>query len=87
MGKTQFALAGLVLTLGFAPAAGWAQDSTGSASTAISASATEVMAKVREAAQYLKEKGLAGFADFNNNRTPAGCGKTAMCSSIAAATT
>ena len=68
MGKTQFALAGLVLTVGLAPAAGWAQDSAGSASTAISASATEVMAKVREAAQYLKEKGLAGFADFNNNK-------------------
>lgn len=32
------------------------------------ASAEEVVAKIYEAAQYLHDKGLAGFADFNNNK-------------------
>ena len=60
MGKQTLALAGLLLTLG-APATTWATDPG-------AASAEEVVAKVREAAQYLNEKGLAGFADFNNNK-------------------
>ena len=62
MGKTQFALAGLVLTLGFSPAMTWAAD------PAPSATPEEVVAKVHEAVQYLNDKGLAGFADFNNNK-------------------
>jgi cytochrome c len=64
MGKTPFALASLVLTLGLTPAATWAADPAATGT----ASATEVVAKVREAAQYLNQKGLAGFADFNNNK-------------------
>ena len=61
MGKQTLALAGLVLTLGAAPTMTWAADPG-------AASADEVVTKVREAAQYLKDKGLAGFADFNNNK-------------------
>jgi len=61
MEKHPFALAGLVLTLGTAPAMAWAAD-------ADTATAQEVVSKVREAAQYLNAKGLAGFADFNNNK-------------------
>ncbi|MBK1718412.1 cache domain-containing protein [Thiocystis violacea] len=60
MGKTTLALAALVLTLGTAPTLTWADDSA--------ASAQEVVTKVREAVQYLNEKGLAGFLDFNNNK-------------------
>ena len=44
------------------PALTWAAD------PAASASAQEVVAKVREAVQYLNAKGLAGFSDFNNNK-------------------
>ena len=62
MGKTQFALAGLVLTFGMAPATTWAADAD------TSATPEEVVAKVHEAVQYLNDKGLAGFADFNNNK-------------------
>ena len=61
MEKTPFALASLILTLGLVPASTWAAD------PAI-ASAEEVVAKVREAAKYLEDKGLAGFSDFNNNK-------------------
>jgi signal transduction histidine kinase len=49
----------LALTLGSAPVL---------ATDANTASAEEVVAKVHEAAQYLHDKGLAGFADFNNNK-------------------
>jgi len=61
MEKHPFALAGLLLTLGITPAMTWAAD-------ADAATAAEVVSKVREAAQYLNAKGLAGFADFNNNK-------------------
>ena len=60
-GKPPFALASLILTLSLTPASPWAAD------PAI-ASAEEVVAKVREAAKYLEDKGLAGFSDFNNNK-------------------
>lgn len=56
-----FALAGLTLALGTVPAIGWAQDPA-------AATPAEVVTKVREAVQYLNAKGLAGFADFNNNK-------------------
>jgi hypothetical protein len=56
MGRSTIALAGLALTLGAAPATIWADDSS-------AATAQEVVTKVREAAQYLNEKGLAGFAE------------------------
>lgn len=49
----------LALTLGSAPVL---------AADTSTASAEEVVAKVHEAAQYLHDKGLAGFADFNNNK-------------------
>lgn len=61
MEQHPFALAGLVLALGTAPTMTWAAD-------ADTATAQEVVSKVREAAQYLNAKGLAGFADFNNNK-------------------
>jgi cytochrome c len=61
MGRSTIALAGLALTLGAAPTTIWADDPA-------AASAQEVVAKVREAVQYLNEKGLAGFSDFNNNK-------------------
>ena len=64
MARTHFALVGLAAALGFAPAAGWAADPADAAK----ATAAEVVAKVREAAQYLKDKGLAAFSDFNNNK-------------------
>lgn len=60
MGKQTLALASLALILG-TPAIVSAEDTGG-------ASAQEVVAKVRAAAQYLNDKGLAGFADFNNNK-------------------
>ena len=55
------ALTGLVLSLGAASASTWAADPT-------NATPEEVVSKVREAVQYLNAKGLAGFADFNNNK-------------------
>jgi cytochrome c len=61
MGIPSIALAGLVLALGAAPAMTRAADP-------VSATPDEVVAKVREAVQYLNEKGLAGFSDFNNNK-------------------
>jgi signal transduction histidine kinase len=61
MGKHTFVLASLALTLGATPAMSWAADPA-------TASAEEVVAKVCEAVQYLNEKGLAGFSDFNNNK-------------------
>ena len=61
MGKTQFALAGLVLTLGISPATTWATDPA-------AATPEEVVVKVYEAVRYLNDKGLAGFSDFNNNK-------------------
>jgi len=61
MGRSTIALAGLAMTLGAAPATTWADDPS-------VATAQEVVGKVREAVQYLNEKGLAGFSDFNNNK-------------------
>jgi cytochrome c len=61
MRKTTLALAGLTLALGVAPALTLAADPG-------AASAEEVVTKVREAVQYLNDKGLAGFSDFNNNK-------------------
>lgn len=61
MHKTTLALAGLALTLGSLPAQVSADDSS-------SATPKEVVGKVRAAVQYLNEKGLAGFSDFNNNK-------------------
>ena len=51
---------GVVLALSAAPAWVSAADTT--------ATSDEVITKVHEAVQYLKDKGLAGFADFNNNK-------------------
>lgn len=59
MRNSPFALAGLTLLLGAGPVL---------ASDPEAASAEEVVAKVREAVQYLNRKGLAGFSDFNNNK-------------------
>ncbi len=53
--------AGLALLLGIAPALVGAADPN-------AATPEEVVAKVNEAAKYLHDKGLAAFADFNNNR-------------------
>lgn len=61
MRKTTFGFASLVLVLATAPA--WVGAADPNAATA-----EEVIAKVHEAAQYLHDKGLAGFADFNNNK-------------------
>lgn len=61
MRKTTFALVSLTLALSAAPALTLASDPN-------AASAEEVVAKVHEAVQYLNDKGLAGFSDFNNNK-------------------
>ncbi len=61
MSKTTLGLAGLALVLGAAPAWVGAADSN-------SATPDEVIVKVHEAVQYLNNKGLAGFSDFNNNK-------------------
>ena len=61
MRKTTLALAGLTLALGAAPVVTLAADPN-------AASAEEVVIKVHEAVQYLNDKGLAGFSDFNNNK-------------------
>lgn len=61
MARTTLALAGLALALG-------CNSVTVSATGPDTATAEEVVAKVREAARYLNEKGLAGFSDFNNNK-------------------
>lgn len=61
MSKTTLGLAGLALVLGAAPAWAGAADSN-------SATPDEVIVKVHEAVQYLNNKGLAGFSDFNNNK-------------------
>lgn len=61
MRTSAMALTGLLMTLGAVPASTWAEENA-------TASAEEVVAKVREAVQYLNEKGLAGFSDFNNNK-------------------
>lgn len=61
MRKTTLALASLTLALGVAPVMTLAADPN-------AASAEEVVTKVREAVQYLNDKGLAGFSDFNNNK-------------------
>ncbi len=59
MRNTTLALA--ILTLGVKPTIVLAADPN-------SATPQEVVAKVYEAVQYLNDKGLAGFSDFNNNR-------------------
>ncbi|MDS4031071.1 MAG: calcium:proton antiporter, partial [Candidatus Contendobacter sp.] len=61
MRKTTLALAGLTLALGVAPALTLAADPS-------AATPDEVITKVHEAVQYLNDKGLAGFSDFNNNK-------------------
>jgi cytochrome c len=59
MPKTAFALA--ILALGGTPAVFLAADRG-------AATPQEVVNKVNEAVQYLNDKGLAGFSDFNNNK-------------------
>lgn len=61
MRKTMLGLAGLTVILGATPA--WVGAADPSAATP-----EEVVTKVHEAVQYLKDKGLAGFSDFNNNK-------------------
>ena len=61
MRKTTLALAGLTLVLGAAPAVSQSTDPN-------AATPEEVITKVYEAVQYLRDKGLAGFSDFNNNK-------------------
>jgi cytochrome c len=56
------ALAALTTVAGAAPA------TTRVAEPQNGATAHEVVTKVREAVQYLNDKGLAGFSDFNNNK-------------------
>ncbi|MCB1905915.1 MAG: cache domain-containing protein [Rhodocyclaceae bacterium] len=58
--KTTMRFAGLAFLLGITP--GWVLADDSNAATA-----EEVIAKVREAAQYLHDKGQAAYADFNNN--------------------
>ncbi len=59
MRKTTLGFASLALLLGAAPVL--AVDPN-------AATPDEVVAKVTEAVQYLNDKGLAGFVDFNNNK-------------------
>jgi cytochrome c len=59
MPRTALALA--ILTMGVAPAVILAADPN-------AATPQEVVTKVYEAVQYLNDKGLAGFSDFNNNK-------------------
>ncbi|WP_295407193.1 cache domain-containing protein [uncultured Thiocystis sp.] len=61
MRKMTFVLAALAANLGTATTIAWAADPA-------PATAKEVVLKVHEAVQYLNEKGLAGFSDFNNNK-------------------
>ncbi len=61
MRKKTLGLASLALVLGAAPA--WV-----GAADAGNATPDEVIVKVHEAVQYLNDKGLAGFSDFNNNK-------------------
>ncbi|MGB4947629.1 MAG: cache domain-containing protein [Candidatus Competibacter denitrificans] len=61
MRKIMFSFIGLVLAFSAAPTwVGAADPGT--------ATPDEVITKVHEAVQYLKDKGLAGFSDFNNNK-------------------
>lgn len=59
MRKTIFGCASLALLLSAVPV--WAADGE-------NATPDEVINKIHEAVQYLKNKGIAGFADFNNNK-------------------
>ncbi|HOB61279.1 MAG TPA: cache domain-containing protein [Candidatus Competibacteraceae bacterium] len=65
MRKQRLGLAGLALLLSAAPAL--AADPNTATATA-TATPEEVVSKVHEASQYLHDKGLAGFSDFNNNK-------------------
>ena len=57
--KTTLGFAGLALLLGATPVL---------AADPNVATPAEVVTKVHEAVQYLNDKGLAGFSDFNNNK-------------------
>ena len=61
MRKTMLALAIPTIALGVTPAIIVAADPN-------AATPHEVVAKVYEAVEYLNDKGLAGFSDFNNNK-------------------
>lgn len=61
MRKTMLALVIPTLALGITPAILVAADPN-------AATPHEVIAKVYEAVEYLNDKGLAGFSDFNNNK-------------------
>ncbi len=63
MRKTTLGFASLALMLSAAPAWVGAADPS-----AANATPDEVVTKVHEAVQYLNDKGLAGFSDFNNNK-------------------
>ena len=58
--KTTLGFASLALLLGATPVL--------AADPNAAATPEEVVTKVNEAVQYLRDKGLAGFVDFNNNK-------------------
>lgn len=66
MRKIMLGVAGVTLALTAAPA--WVGAADGAAGNPNAATSDEVVTKVHEAVQYLKDKGLAGFSDFNNNK-------------------
>ena len=67
MRKTTLGFASLALVLSTVPAWVSAADPDSGSATA-AATPEEVIVKVHEAVQYLNDKGLAGFSDFNNNK-------------------
>lgn len=66
MRKIMLGVAGVTLALTAAPA--WVGAADSAAGNPNAATSDEVVTKVHEAVQYLKDKGLAGFSDFNNNK-------------------